>query len=46
MKQKCDTLHSIKPRADPRHVGSPGWHILNLQIIFGENLSHVETWVS
>jgi hypothetical protein len=39
MKQKCDTLHSIKHRADPRHVGTPGWHMPKLQIIFGE--SHV-----
>jgi len=43
MKQKCDTLHSIKPRADPRRVGTPGWHMPKLQIIFGESLSRVET---
>jgi len=43
MEQKCDTLHSIKSRADPRHVGTPGWYMPKLQIIFGESLSCVET---
>jgi len=43
MEQKCDTLHSIKPRADPRYVGTPGWHMPKLQIIFGASLSCVET---
>jgi len=43
MEQKCDTLHSIKSRADPRHVGTPDWHMPKVQIIFGESLSCVET---